>query len=459
MSKQALEILRTLSLLDRNNSVANLEQLPQGYLLELLNAYYESRITRTVEEVTSLVDLQPRHAALASSLSSANAVIPLCTKLLIQETLIVDDPLLGIATPAHAFSKVENQAMGIEQADSVDLIQVRNKLQYFSILAPFIEAGFLHILPLGALHEAPKEIPFFAPKNLFRELVPPDTVDFVRSSAIVRPVERTPNGLIILSQPNTDRKRQVSITFKDDDASNHGAFYMFREIQKQTARPGGLLEFSYEPWNDKPLDQAKYDIWIEQSINKVIGNRLEGISKEMQIAAAIGAPYLTESTFEANLLARTGQPITSRGSTAVNFLQANSHLLNLEDPTAIYRLCTDQAELLNRFRLSLSTVSEELSGVDARDFEERAQRLFEREVQPQIAEVNSAIGRIHSAAAKGLLQTGSALVLGLLTGSALPVAALLSLAASGVISEALPAIGDFQRLRKQPQFIWHKLRK
>ncbi|MFZ1377169.1 MAG: hypothetical protein WAS25_11310 [Geothrix sp.] len=459
MSKQALESLRALSLLSKNNSVANLKRIPQGHLRELLNTYYESRVKNANKAVASLIDLKPRHAALVSSLSAANAVIPLCTKLLIQEMLVVDDPLLGIAAPTHAHSIVENQAMGIEHADSVDLVQLRNKLQYFSILAPFIEAGFLHILPLGVLHEAPKEIPFYAPKNLFRELVPADTVDFVRNSAIVRPVERTPSGLIILSQPNSGRKRQVSITFKDDDACNHGAFYMFREIQKQAARPGGILEFSYEPWNDKPLDQAKYDIWIEQSINKVIGNRLEGISKEMRIAEAIGAPYLTESTFEANLLARSGQPSLSRNANAINFLQTNAHLLNLDDPQKIYRLLDEQADLLNRFRLSLSEVSAELTGIDDSEFEEKSRRLFEKHIQPQIAEVNTAIGRLHSSAAKGLLQTGAALVVGLLTGSVIPVGALLTFATAGAAAEALPNIGDLMRLRKQPQFIWHKLRK
>lgn len=459
MSKQKLEILRALSILDKNNAVANLNRIPQGQLRKLLNAYYESSIQNAEESIAALVDEKPRHAALISSFSAANAVVPLCMKLLIQETLVTDDPLLAFSAPPHAVSVIENKSLGVEHDDSVNLVLLQNKLQFFSFLAPFIEAGFLHILPLGLLHQAPREIPFYAPKNLFRELVPSDTVDFVRNSAIVRPVERTPRGLIILSQPNIDRKRQVSITFKDDEACKHGAFYMFREIQNQKALSGDLLEFSYEPWNDKPLDQANYDIWIEQSINKVIGNRLESISKEMRIAEALGAPYLTESTFEANLLARSGQASLSKNTNAINFLQANSHLLNLEDPKLIYRLLNEQASLLGRFRLSLSAVSAELTGLDASEFEEHSRRLFEKHIQPQIAEVNSAIGRLHSSAGKGLLQTGSALVVGLLTGSVLPVGALLTFAAAGVAAEALPNIGDFVRLRRQPQFIWHKLRK
>lgn len=459
MSKQTLECLRSISFLKKDNSVADLRRIPQDELKQKLAHFYESRMRNANREVSGLVSLQSKHSALISSVSSANAVIPHCTKLLTIETLYVDDPLLKLASPQNEMSKMEHEGLGIASDDSVDLAQLMNKLQYFSVLAPYIEAGFLHTLPLGALHEPPKELPFFIPKNLYRDLVPDDAKEFVRKSAIVKPMEQSPAGIIILSRPNTERKRQVSITFEADEASNHGLFYCFRRAQVESVGPDGAVRFIFDPWNDEPLEKAQYDIWIEQSINKTIGVRLESISKEMQIAEALGAPYLTESTFEANLLARTGQPVSSTSATAINFLQANSHLLNLEDPEAIYRLRTDHAELLNRFRLSVAMVSEELSGLDGDDFEERAQRLFEREVQPQIAEVNTAIGRIHSAAAKGLLQTGSALILGLLTGSALPVAALLSLSASGVTSEALPAIGDYQRLRKQPQFIWHKLRK
>jgi hypothetical protein len=221
----------------------------------------------------------------------------------------------------------------------------------------------------------------------------------------------------------------------------------------------GSYTVSYQSWSDDPLEKSLYDIWIEQAVNQTVGARLESVSKEMRVADALGAPYLTESAFEAGLLARSGQASSTRGSTAIKFLDANAHMLNLEDPRAIFQLRTEKADLLNRFRLSLAAVSDDLKGLDGQEFEERAQQLFEKEIQPQIAEVNTAIGRMESAAAKGLTQTVAALVLGLLTGSTLPVAALLGFAAVGVGSEALPAVGDYLRTRKQPQFIWHKLRK
>ena len=459
MSKQVLELLRAISFLEKDNSVADLARIPEPQIKQRLAYYYDSRRKAANREMTALINSKPQNSALLSSVSAANAVIPLCPKFLVRESLIVADPLLPIAKPTNEMTKVEQQGLGIPTDDSVDLVRLANEVQYFSALAPYIEAGFLHTLPLSLLHEAPDEIPLNWPKNLYRELVPSDAVDFVRQSAIVRPMAKTPDGLIVLEEPNTQMKRQVSITFKGDENSNGAMFYSFREFHVEKVKPGGIIEFSYKPWSDEPLDKAQYDIWIEQSINKTLGTRLESISKEMHIADALGAPYLTESTFEAHLLARSGQPTSTPGSNAINFLQANNHLLNLEEPKAIFQLRTDNAALFNRFRLSLAAVSQELEGLDGQDFEQRAKQLFEKEIQPQIAEMNAAIGRLESAAAKGLIQTGAALVLGLLTGSVLPVAAMLIFASAGVAGEALPAVGDYLRARKQPQFIWHKLTK
>jgi hypothetical protein len=459
MSKQALELLRAISFLKEDNSVADLARIPEEQIKQRLSYFYESRKKGANREVSALIASKPQNSALISSVSAANAVLSLCPKLLVRESLIVGDPLLNFAAPKHEMTKVEQQGLGIAHDDSIDLARLSNNIQYFSALAPYIEAGFLHTLPLSLLHEAPDEIPVNWPKNLYRELVPSDAVDFVRQSAIVRPLAKTPDGLVVLEEPNSQMKRQVCITFNGDEISNGAMFYSFREFHVEKVKPGGIIEFSYKPWSDEPLDKAQYDIWIEQSINKTIGTRIESISKEMRIADALGAPYLTESSFEAQLLARSGQPTSSHGSNAINFLQANDHLLNLEDPKAIFQLRTDNTELLNRFRLSLAVVSEELKGLTGQEFHERAKQLFEQEIQPQIAEVNAAIGRLEGAVAKGLIQTSAALVLGLLTGSVLPVAAILIFAAAGVAGEALPAVGDYQRARKQPQFIWHKLTK
>lgn len=153
MTKSALECLRNLSFLKKDNSIANLETFPQHEIKEKLGHYYRHRLTNFSTEITSLGKTQVSGSSLISSVSASNAVIPLCPKLLVQEKLYTNDPLVKFATPEPEFSSTERTALGIESDDSINLAILHNKLMYFSALAPFIEAGYLDILPFGVMHD------------------------------------------------------------------------------------------------------------------------------------------------------------------------------------------------------------------------------------------------------------------------------------------------------------------
>jgi len=252
MSKIALDLLKAISFLTSDNAVADIRTIPATEIAGRLRYYHKSRVESADNEAANVVSSQLRDSALVSSLSAANAVMALGSKLLVHQALVVDDPLFPLAAPIHEHTKVERQAIGM------------------------------------------------------------------------------PSG---------------------DDAG----------------------------------------------------------------------------------------------------------LLNLTDPTMVFRVRTENAALIERFRLSLREVAGQLQGVAAGEFTMRAQQLFEREIRPQIAEVNAAATKVVEAAGKGLLQTGGGLLLALLTGSALPARALLLFAANGIIGEAIPAVGDYIRSRKKPEFIWGKL--
>src|ERR1019366_3391724 len=97
MSKQVLELLRAISFLEKDNSVADLARIPEPQIKQRLAYYYDSRRKAANREMTALINSKPQNSALLSSVSAANAVIPLCPKFLVRESLIVADPLLPIA--------------------------------------------------------------------------------------------------------------------------------------------------------------------------------------------------------------------------------------------------------------------------------------------------------------------------------------------------------------------------
>src|SRR5205823_1553687 len=156
-------------------------------------------------------------------------------------------------------TKVEKQSLGMRSNPRLDRSRLHEAVSYFAELAPLIDAGFVVVIPLSLLHAPPKHIPFNFPKNLYREKVPPSAVEFIKRSAIVRPMQKGNEGLIILNEPNAERKRHVCVTFSRDEAATGCSFYHYRDFNIHDVTREGVVRFSYKPWSDEPLDEAQYN--------------------------------------------------------------------------------------------------------------------------------------------------------------------------------------------------------
>jgi hypothetical protein len=459
MSKAALRLIQAISFLDDQYQVGPIDTLPEAQLKQRIAYYFKERKSAANSEAAELSEAKLQRSTFRSSISASNTVEAICPTLLVHDAVVIDDPLFDFCIPTSAHTTAEKQAMGLETSSAVNRVNLRKILTDWGQFAPLVDSGFLQILPVALLHMAPAQLQLNFPQNRYRELVPDAAVELVLRSVIVRPIEKSEHGMLILPEPNINRMPHLAISFKDDEATKSMSFYNYREITVGGQNPDGTVSFSDDAWSDANMDQALYDVWIEQVTNQTVGCRLQAIAKEMQLADRFGIPYSTQSKFEAELLARSGVVGGSASADSVNFLEANRDLLNLSDPLGVLRLRTDNAHLLSRFRLSLGDLSSELRDLDEGQFAQRARHLFEREITPQIQELNAAISKIYESGAKGLLQTGSALLLAVLTGPSVSVAALLGLAAMGIVGEALPAVGEYRRKRTGPEFIWHKLAK
>jgi hypothetical protein len=455
MSKLALQLLQLTSLLGADYSVGNFEGMSPADLNAVLRYYHEKRTELLGKELAALKANRLSNTSLLSSFSASKLPSALAPKLLVQDALIVDDPLYHLGRPVSESTRIEREGMGMQPTYGVHLGKLRKHLEYLSNLAPLLNAGLIHCLPLSTLHKIPDEPPFRLPLNWYRELVPEKAVDFVMKAARVRPMKMLESRLVLLNEENKERLPQIGITFQDD-VTTYAEYY--RYFASEWSEEEGKIKVVWRGDFNEPVEQRQYDAWIEQSINKTVGARLERIGKEMHLADQIGATYLTESSFEAELLALSGKTGGQSDALAINFLNANAELLNLDDLNSVLRLREGDETLMKRFRMSVEAVAGELKGVDGKDFERRAQTLFEKDIQPQIEEVNSAIRKIGGATIGGTAGTGVALVLGLLTGSVVPMAALLGLAVLGVSGTAVPAVQEYLAVRKQPQFVWHKLK-
>ena len=353
-------------------------------------------------------------------------------------------------------------SIGMEPVAIPELHRVVNALRYFEWLAPLIRDGVVTVLPLDLIHAPPTYRPLTYSEDWFRSEVPSHLHDFVHKSAIISKVAPGPDGkgLIVWDEPPQAPTRGVAVAFSNDHPVFQESFYLLWDQRVIERVDETHFKFAQTLEWDNPPPQDLFDAWVYQSVNQAIVARLRAISREISVAERLGATYLTESAFEAELCGMSCGDASAPGSrvSAINFLRANTPFLKIDDPTVVARVRASDPHLFERFQQSMLSVAIQLGG-DCENFDERAKQLFEKEVRPQIDELNAALIKVAAGIGGGVTLGGAAVAVAVLTGPALPLAALLGLGAATAIGEALPSIGDYLSQRPGPAFVWKQLAK
>lgn len=461
MSKPALDLLRSMGLLDHTDKVVDLSRYTESELAKFVSYYVSHRRTKARAELEAL----PRPAGLSSlisSISSRTAVQPLLPSTLVFERVIVDDLVFGLHHEDNPIAEVSRKSLGFSgDTSKLEHRRLQNALAFFEHLAPLIRHGIVHCLPLADLHRPPKEpLVKFSP-DWYRSDVPDAVHDFVHSSVRLSEVQpgKDGKGLVVTSGPPTNPTRGIMVEFDKDQVFPGGTFYLLHEMTASKVSDDNTFSFVQTlPWH-KPPDKAQYDAWVYQSINQTIAARLQAIGAEMAVADAAGASYMTESEFEAQLCAKLGVKTRDPHSSAdaVNFLRANAPSIRIDDAESVLRLRTDDPKMFEQFHQTLVEVSRQLHGTD--DFEPRAKALLTKEILPQVKTIETAAAKLWGSAAGGVVVAGGTLGLALLTGPALPLAAVLGVGATLAVGTALPSVTEYLSVRKTPAFLWKQIKK
>lgn len=462
MSVRALELLQAIGLLDDQLRVSDLSKYSPSNLQEILQYYRNDRLINAENDAQVARAPAGQFSALISSLSARNAILPLLPSCITYHRLLTSDPLIRLADVPDDFNRAQRQSLGMEPNPLPDTWRVENALRYFAGLAPLIRDGVITILPIDVIHAPPTYRPITYSEDWFRSAVPQHLHDFVHRSAIISEVAPDPKGggVVVWDKPPEKPTRGITVAFKNDRPSPHESVYFLYDQRIIEKIDETHFKFAQTlDWNSPP-DKELFDAWLYQSVNQTILARLSGIAREMSVAERLGATYLTESGFEAELCGMSCGDLTGPGSrvSAVNFLSANSPFLKLEDPSLVARLRSSNPVLFERFQQSLLSVTNELSG-NSENFEERAKQLFEQDIRPQIDELNAAFIKVAAGIGSGVVLGGAAVAVAVLTGPALPLAALLGIGAATAVGEALPSVGEYLSRRPGPAYVWNQLAK
>ena len=166
---------------------------------------------------------------------------------------------------------------------------------------------------------------------------------------------------------------------------------------------------------------------------------------------------MTESAFEAELLRKLGYDPDGKSKiiNAANFLHANEPSLFINTASEVLRIRNSDPNMFDRFHQSIIDISQEV--LSKQDFEQGAQKLFRKEIIPQIEEIEKLGSSLITSASSGLVTSMATIGLATLTGSALPLSAILGFGVALAAGMTLPSVPEYLKVRKRPAFIWKQI--
>lgn len=401
--------------------------------------YNAARISTAESEIDRHVTTDKLNA-LFSTDSTCKSESSILSSALVYDSIILDDPL-------------------VTSSNGLSIASLTEGLQFFEWAFELIRANIILVLPVSYLNKPSNEIPLLLSDDAFRSSIPSEIHDFIHKNTIIKSAKVSEKGemLILTEDAFENRRTALHVSFEGDYWKSGVSLFMFQTLKNVKKNDSGQLNYS-QAWDPNgTLEPEKFKHWAYQSTNQAMRSRLINIYNETHLAEKLGHTYITESKFEAKLLAMSGKNQPGIKHTSARFLEANQGFVCIDKPETIIELRDRYNVAFERFNYSLQHVSEQLSNVSTEDFDKQAMLLFHSEIMPQIDEIRKNIGSISRAGVKGGLATLGGLAAALVTGSTVPLISALMLGATGAATEAFPLVKNARSIKKKPVYIWHRI--
>lgn len=269
---------------------------------------------------------------------------------------VIQDPLFPLTHEQGEAGRVMNAYMGLEKPE-MDRGRLVEALRYLRWLTPMVAANYVKLLPVSYLFEPPAQLPLYASDNYFADVLPNDVMTFFRNRAVVRPLEKTPEGLRILD--NLGLCRHICVDFEGHDDSEASAYLLlapeFTRIDERTRTFEALMTLPEEP-----PSQEEFEVWVQQSVHQAAKKLHDRIFEEVYLSNQCNAQYLTPSRFVLDLLQfdRSGQSIETNSANLL--LQFALPAFTDVDPIKLMSVRRDNGEAFQAFRSELDRHFREL---------------------------------------------------------------------------------------------------
>lgn len=274
------------------------------------------------------------------------------------DCIMVSDPIFELTETASESTKVMAELYGMSRDDSIDREQLSSAVKYMKKVTPLIACDFIKFIPSSLLHEAPKEIPIRFDPNGFRDSLPSELMEYLRSKIDVKNIGE--HGRVFLERP-----LQIGTglyLFFPEIPYRHGEIAMFQNATPTGKVKKGKVEFKFE--RATSISESEFDVWLEQSKNSACLQLCKEISADILYARELNSMYMTSSPFKASILSKDSQNESAKSKIANLSMNINLPVFDGVSIDTIVNIRTKYGESFSNFRTELGQKLVGLSTTD-----------------------------------------------------------------------------------------------
>lgn len=373
MSKKCLGFLRESFLYSNNNCEQMFSKYIDAELLVELQKY-RSFVVDNAPEIQSEIQEGNKKLNICIETFSGFPTEGLYKQLVLyMDQVVIPDPLFSLTETHSAFANAMGSLMGFNSDKSINRKELCDSIEYIKCIGPLVDAGFVVIMPLSLMHEAPKKIPITYSPNAFADVIPKNILNYYRSVAKVCNLERSGEHLYIKDNEPLRLGVGIYVQFDDDHHRSGSAYqYMNTKILDYDEKTGDA-RIGYRLADS--ITESEFNAWVNQSINQAANHHFCDTYKELIFSKQCGCMYLSQSSLTANILGMAIEKpsIDSElASMAMNMELPVTSQIPMADLLSIRR---DYGEAFYNFRTELNS---KLLSVDTLSNSESIVRALDR---------------------------------------------------------------------------------
>lgn len=419
------------------------ECVAEGY-----SKYQDSEITSELEKYRNFVlenieniqnEIKHTHDKLNISIETFNE---LPTEdvykqlVLYMDQVVIPDPLFELTEERNPFSDTVGQYMGLQKTSGIERQKLTDVINYIKCIYPLIESGFVVMLPVSLMHEAPKEIGINYSPTSFSDIIPTPILEFYRSIAKVHNLEKCDTGLRMDPGKPLMLGTQIYIDFPCEIKSNGCIYqYMLQEVVEYDEETRKALFRMYIP---DTIDAPTFNAWVNQSINQAANHHFKEKYSELVLARKSGCMYLARSPLTAHILQMAIEKPSKDAELSTMALQLDLPVLSQLPITDILDIRKNYGEAFHNFRNELNARLIGLDSIDDTDTFRRQLASISYELNNlQVKEVEKEYRKITRTLKLDALALTGSLIASFATGS------ITAVGAAGAFVKGISDIGKY----------------